>query len=215
MKQSVLFDMDGVIVDSMKYHANAWITVLRDYGVSLENIDIYKREGMSGINSVKDIFNEKKVSFPESDEFNALISKKHKIFEQFTIDVYPCVLELLSFLKDKNIKMALVTGSPRRSVNHMLPEAIFSMFDAIITADDVKNGKPHPDPYLKALLEIDMTPEDSLVIENAPQGVLSANNANIECYAIATTLPSPYLKGASKIFNNHKELLHHLTDVIH
>ena len=65
---AILFDMDGVIVDSMHWHAESWIKAFNEYGIDLIKEDIFKREGMSGIDSIVDIFKEKRIEIPEDDE---------------------------------------------------------------------------------------------------------------------------------------------------
>ena len=83
---AVIFDMDGVLVDSMRYHAEAWMLVLGKHGLDLIDTDIYKREGMTGISSIKDIFVEKHIRIPDENTFNKIIEEKNKIFKSFTID---------------------------------------------------------------------------------------------------------------------------------
>ena len=204
--QSILFDMDGVIVDSMIHHAQSWQSVLSEYGIEINENDIYKREGMTGLKSVKEIFYDYNKVIPQDIEINKLIEKKHKIFEKLEIKIFPQILQLLTLLKKENKSIALVTGSLKRSVDYMLPEKIISYFDIIVTADDVDRGKPDPEPYERAMEGLSASSNNSLVIENAPMGILSAKNANLCCFAIETTLPVEYLKSADLIFKNHTDL---------
>ena len=203
---AVLFDMDGVVVDSMKFHADAWIRVLGEYGIRLEDIDIFKREGMPGRESIEDICLEKGIPVPGVRDLDLLHEKKHVLFEAFSISLYPGIVELLDCLDGRSIAAALVTGSLRRAVEHVLPDEVRSRFRAIITAEDVAHGKPDPDPYLKALEKLSLTAEKSLVVENSPMGVRSACQAGIRCIALETTLPAKYLLGADMIFKNHDGL---------
>ena len=82
-------------------------------------------------------------------------------------------------------------------------------FEAIVTADDVRRFKPNPDPYLKALEKLKQEPEGCLVVENAPAGVQSAKAAGLTCYAVASTLPPPYLQASDRIFPSLKALSDH------
>ncbi len=75
-----------------------------------------------------------------------------------------------------------------------------------MTADDVKKGKPDPEPYLKALHHLGSKPESSVVIENAPMGIRSAKSAGLTCYAIETSLSGEYLHEADLVFHNHQAL---------
>lgn len=208
--KAILFDMDGVVVDSMRFHASAWRQVLGEYGIAVEDIDIYLREGMSGRQSVEDIFREYGRPVPDEARFNELVARKHAIFERNRIALFPCMEEILDHVAAGGLRAALVTGSVRRSVDHVLEGRFLSLFNAVITAEDVSNGKPDPEPYARALERVGVDPSDALAIENAPMGIRSARGAGVTCYAIETTLPRRYLKEADEIFADHCSLLEHL-----
>ncbi len=208
--EAILFDMDGVIVDSMPSHADTWKRVLGEFGLELDDIDIFRREGMSGKQSVEDIFLEKGHTVPGDSEFNGLIAKRHALFEQCQIRLFPLVEEMLAWIGSRSIRAALVTGSPKRSVRHVIPDAVLSRFDAVITAEDVTKGKPDPEPFIRAIDALGVRPERSLIVENSPMGILSARAAGIVCFALETTLPRRYLKDADRIFSGHRELLEYL-----
>ncbi|HSV97869.1 MAG TPA: HAD family phosphatase [Spirochaetota bacterium] len=204
--RSILFDMDGVIVDSMRQHAECWIRVFREHGLTLSTEDIYLREGMSGIGSIIDIFRSKGQAIPSPDEMKSLQERKLELFERHPVHVYPEVNGILEFLSMKGVVLGLVTGSLRRSVNYVLPGSIQERFASIVTVDDIQNGKPHPEPYLKALEEVGFRPEEVLVIENAPLGIASAKSAGLRCFALTTTLDAERLANADRVFSSHKEL---------
>jgi beta-phosphoglucomutase len=206
-RHAILFDMDGVIVDSMRFHAAAWKQVLGEYGVPVNDIDIYLREGMSGRQSVEDIFIEYGRPFPDERAFQELIAKKHVLFESNHIVLFPCVEAILALIKERNMLTGLVTGSLKRSVHHLLDPGVLSKFNVVVTAEDVSKGKPDPEPYALAIEKLGMKPELSLIIENAPMGIRSAKGAGAICYALETTLPARYLKGADKIVRDHLSLL--------
>lgn len=213
MIEAVLFDMDGVIVDSMSHHVETWKRAFLDKGFRIDDIDIYRREGMSGIASVREILFEKGEKDVSDAEIEELMSIKHEYFENITIEVYPDVHRLLDFLYDKQIRMALVTGSGRRSVNHLLNEDLRAMFTAIVTSDDTVKGKPCPEPYLKALELLHVNAESALVVENAPLGIESAKNADLMCLAIQTTLTGYHLEKADRVFLSHLELENYFCSV--
>ena len=204
-KDAIFFDMDGVVVDSMRFHANAWVLALADFGVEAEEIEIYRREGMTGDSSIREIISLCGVN-PDEVDIKSLIEKKHSYFEKYEIKPYDEIYIVLSYLKDKGKKLALVTGSERRSVNHLLDESLSSFFDIIITSDDVLNGKPHPEPYQKAIDGIGIDKNRCLVIENAPMGIISSKKAGLDVIAVETTLPKVELSLADTIVRNHKEL---------
>lgn len=204
--RALLFDMDGVVVESMALHAEAWKQVLGDHGLILDDIDIFRREGMSGRQSVEDIFSEYGIPFPGNDAYLQLEEKKHSLFERNHVNLYPLATDMIVWAKKERILTALVTGSPRRSVEHVVPAEVLSLFDAVITAGDVSKGKPDPGPYLKAMSALGVDAGETLVVENSPMGVLSAKSAGAICFALETTLPARFLAGADRVFGDHAAL---------
>lgn len=203
---AVLFDMDGVVLDSMRYHEAAWREVLLQYGVSVVPEDIYRREGMSGLPSIRDIFIEKKLPVPDDQSLNELIEKKHTLFNRNSIGVFEGIADSLELLKNNKIALGLVTGSHFDTVAAFLPSSVQQFFEVIISADDVHKGKPDPEPYITALNKIQVLPENALIVENAPMGILSAFAAGIFCIAIETTLSAKYLQMAGMIVEDHDAL---------
>jgi beta-phosphoglucomutase len=203
---ALLFDMDGVVVDSMGFHAAAWKQVLGEHGLVLDDIDIFRREGMSGRQSVEEIFTEYGVPFPGDDAYLLLEEKKHSLFERNHITLYPLVRDIIAWAAGESILTALVTGSPRRSVEHMMPADVLALFNAVIAAGDVSRGKPDPESYVKAMRALKAGAGESLVIENSPMGISSAKGAGALCYALETTLPARFLAGADRVFGDHAAL---------
>lgn len=209
---AILFDMDGVIVNSMPYHAIAWQQALRQHGLNVDKIDIYKREGMPGIKSVIEMYTEKNVSIPDQKELQDIQKTKLGIYHEHDkeIKVFDDIPEILQKIKSRKLRMGLVTGSKRKSVDHLLSTELKSYFDIIISGDDVIHGKPHPEPYLLGLDGLGSSVEETLVVENAPMGINSAKAAGLTCYAIETSLPEEYLACSDKVIKNHKELIREL-----
>lgn len=209
--RSILFDMDGVIVDSMPHHADSWIRAFREWGgIELTREDIYRREGMSGAASILDILADKGLPVPPEPEIDRLREIKYRIFEEAVAGIFIGVPILLEMLADADIAMGLVTGSMLRTVRHVLPPHIRSYFRAIVTGSDITHGKPHPEPYLTCLARLGVSPEHALAVENAPMGIRSAKSAGLFCVAIQTTLDARFLVEADMIVRNHDELREYL-----
>ena len=100
--------------------------------------------------------------------------------------------------------LALVTGTSRVELHKILPDPIYSVFNVVITGNDVKHGKPHPEPFLKAIGKIDCPKKDMIVIENAPFGIRSAKKAGLTCVAIETSLPKKFLNEADYVVHSFK-----------
>lgn len=211
--RAVLFDMDGVIVDSMDIHAGSWQSVFGEYGILISKEEIFKREGMSGVASIVDVIKDKGFPVPDEREQAALLEKKLEIFEKHTAGIFPEIEEILRFLSSKGLLLGLVTGSLKRSVLHVLPSRLYNIFDVVVTINDIERGKPHPEPYLTAAGRLSCKPEESLVIENAPLGIQSAKSAGMDCFALKTTLPADYLVMADRTFQNHAELHEYLKKI--
>ncbi len=208
-KNFFLFDMDGVVLDSMHYHALSWIEVGLKYGLKFSKEEIFLYEGAFEKEIVKDLFEKKGVPFSE-EFFRKLIEDYKRIFKikyAWRINPFPEIPRILHFLKSCGKRLAIVTSSSKEFIHEVLKNGIKDFFDVIITAEDVKRRKPYPDPYLAGLEKLDASPESALVIENSPAGVRAAKLAGLPCIAISTTLPATFLKEADFIVSHHGELL--------
>lgn len=203
---SIIFDMDGVVVDGMPYHIESWRKALSNIGISVTNLEIYLMEGMTGEETIKELTNKK--NKPLSDELIKNVLKlKRKIFNDiFTVKLMKGARELLLELQRLNYNLALVTGTHLEVVKKVLKMGLDDVFKIVITGEMVGKGKPDPEPYLKAVNELDVNKENCLVIENAPAGITSAKNAGLACFAVQTSLPKKYLKSADKIFRSIDDL---------
>ena len=204
--KAVIFDMDGVITDTMTYHMHAWKAIFTRHGVRVSKQDIYKREGQRGINSVEEIFSDHGKVF-DLIEGKKILLEKEELFKKIVKKKFIAGSRaFLKTLKRRNFKLALVTGTARHEVHHMLPKEIFGLFDAVVCGCDVRNGKPHPEPYLTALKKLGLKAREALVVENAPFGIQSAKAAGIKCLAIETSLSKKYLNKADHVFHSFAHL---------
>lgn len=204
--KSVIFDMDGVITNTMPDHYRSWKDVLRQEGIDVTYEDIYKREGQTGLSSVTEIFKERRRPLDKKQAAKVLRRKESLFKKNVKTRFIPGARTFLKHLHKKNIRLALVTGTSRHEVHQILPESLRDLFSVIVTGNEVKHGKPHPEPYLKSLQKLKIKPSQAVVVENAPFGILSAKRAGIKCLAIETSLPKQYLHEADMIFPSIKEL---------
>ncbi len=208
--RAVLFDMDGVITHTMPYHYRAWNKVFHEQGLSVPRFEVYKREGQKGIESVREIFAAHGKPFTLK-QGNDILRRKEELFKEIARTRFvPGARAFIHSLSKYHVPMALVTGTDRHEVEKILPKNIYSAFEAIVSGSDVKNGKPHPEPYLRALKRLKTRKKDAVVIENAPLGILSAKKAGLTCFALETSLPKKYLSGADHVFPGFKELSFYL-----
>ena len=199
---TVIFDMDGVIVDGMPYHIKSWKEALSTIDMSVSDLEIYLMEGMTGRETMEIFVKKSNISI--SDETaDKIIKLKRKIFNDiFTVTLIKGIKDFLLELKDRQYNLALVTGTRLEVVKKVLQVGLENIFKVIVTGEMVNKGKPNPEPYLKAVDELKVKKEDCIVIENAPAGITSAKNAGLTCYAVQTSLSEEYLQDADKIFQN-------------
>jgi beta-phosphoglucomutase len=205
MIQAVIFDFDGVIGDTMADNCTAWQKAFEPYGFQLLSADYYRLEGMGRFQIAEYIIEHNKLGLTNVSEIveaKELYYKHHNTFR-----IYDHVNEIFNLLRSHGIGMAIVTGASKSRITEHLGKELSSQLSALITADDVKNTKPHPEPYLKAVAHLGKKAEDCLVIENAILGVMSAKAAGCPCFALETTLTAADLTLADEVFPAHKDLL--------
>jgi beta-phosphoglucomutase len=203
---AVIFDMDGVITNTMPDHYRAWKMVLRKEGIAVTHYEVYSREGQKGLPSLLEIYAARKIPIRLHDA-KIILQKKEALFKRIVkIRYIPGSKSLLRFLQHRGFKLALVTGTARHELQRILSRKIRQRFDVIVTGTDVNNGKPHPEPYLRALKRLGVKAKQAVAIENAPCGILSARRAGLRCLAVTTSLPKTYLTGAYKIFPSLNEI---------
>ncbi|MEK6764787.1 MAG: HAD family phosphatase [Planctomycetota bacterium] len=199
---TIIFDMDGVIVDGMPYHIRSWKEALSTIGMSVSDLEIYLMEGMTGRETME-IFASKSNTSLSDETVENVIKLKRRIFNDiFTVTLMKGVKDFLFELKKRRYNLALVTGTRLEVVKKVLQMGLNDIFKVIVTGERVNKGKPDPEPYLKAVDELGARKEDCIVIENAPAGITSAKNAGLTCFAVQTSLSEEYLKDADKIFQD-------------
>ncbi|MCZ7396418.1 MAG: HAD family phosphatase [Candidatus Methanoperedens sp.] len=212
MLKAVIFDMDGVLVDSMPYHADAWIVVFAEAGIHIRRQDIYGLEGSNHEGIIRLVF-EKAGRTPEPEDFYVLAKKKREIFARINkMEVFEGIYECLNFLKNRCL-LGVVSGSDMGVVMEIIARFFPDRFSAIVTGNDVTAGKPSPEPYLKAVRMVGISNDECIVIENSPLGVESAKRAGLFCIAIPTYVEAQRLKDADVVLEKHnmlKEYLGHL-----
>jgi len=187
--RAVFFDMDGVLFDSMKYHAPAWVKAMHDYNVPFTLYDAYMNEGRTGNSTIDGAFNLTFNRNATEEEKQDIYRLKTKYFEEFPqAEPMPFARELLDKIKTQGFDIYLVTGSAQTSLLNNLQNYFPNIFikERMITAFDVNEGKPSPEPYLKALAKSGYEPWQVCVIENAPLGIKSAHDAGLFTIGVNT-----------------------------
>jgi beta-phosphoglucomutase len=205
--RAILFDMDGVIVDSMPYHFIAWYETLRPLGIQVRCYDIYQREGEKWEISLRDFMRMSGVHLTEQQK-KELFRERQNIFKKyFKRYIFPGAEPVIRALTEAGYPVGLVTATTKSEVLRILPAKIRKYFTGMVTGDMVTRGKPYPDPYLMAARQFGLRPSDCVDVENAPYGIRSAKKAGMYCVAVATSLPRAYLRQANCVIDRIEKLL--------
>lgn len=206
--KAVLFDMDGVLFNSMPNHAESWHRVMKRFGLGLSPEEAYMHEGRTGAATINIVSRRERGYDATVEEIKMIYQAKTEEFNKCPMaERMPGALEVLTKIKAAGLTPMVVTGSGQTSLldrlNHNFPN-IFQA-DLMVTAFDVKYGKPNPEPYLMALKKGGFKPNEALVIENAPLGVQAGVAAGIFTIAVNTgPLPNRVLldEGADLLFHS-------------
>ena len=209
--KAVLFDMDGVLYDSMPNHAVAWQQSMAHFGIRMTARDAYATEGARGIDTIRNLVKAQKGEIITLEEAQRMYDEKTRQFGLLPkAQVMEGALELHEKIHRDGLIICIVTGSGQRPlINRLLKEFPRVTEERLVTAYDVKRGKPLPDPYLMGMEKCGVRPWETIVVENAPLGVKAGNAAQAFTIAINTgILPDETLweAGADIVLSGMPEL---------
>lgn len=206
-----LFDMDGVLYDSMPNHAKAWHDSMAEYGIHMSEAEAYAFEGMRGFETIKIVAGRqwgREITEDESVEMYRVKSAHYAACP--TAPMMLGTYELQQAMKQHGLRIGVVTGSGQHSLLERVQrdyEGLLSP-EIFVTALNIKRGKPAPDPYLMGMQMADTQPWQTIVVENAPLGVKAGVAAGCLTVAVNTgPLPDNMLTdcGADLLFHSMEE----------
>ncbi len=197
--RGIMFDMDGVLFDSMPYHAKAWAGVCNAYGLTMTEEEVYMNEGRTGYSTINWLTRRQWGRDTTAEEVERLYALKSKAFNSFPeARKMPGAEPLLRQITSAGRMVCVVTGSGQASLLDRLTSNFPGIFreDRIVSSRDVEHGKPHPEPYLRGLGKMGLRPWEAVVVENAPLGVHAGVAAGVFTIAANTgPLPDSVLSG--------------------
>ncbi len=204
--RGVIFDLDGVIVDSSIFHFGAWQRWAREVGIIEEVDEEWFREHHGKRN---DAIITATLGLISETELEAHATRKEEYFRELArgkLEPLPGVSTLVEELVSDEWGLAIGTSTPRENLDLVLNELPFSSaFTATACGSEVTHGKPAPDIFLRAAELLELPPERCVVVEDAPSGVAAARAGGFACLAVATTRPRELLSEANLLLDSLEE----------
>jgi len=205
-KEAVLFDFDGVVVNTEPLYERAERKLFEEYGINISEDEWKLFKGISE----NAFYNYIKRRFNIKDPVDVLKKKGRDYLKQEFLDHIDYVDGFLQFYNSirKKYRTALVTSTSGSVLKWIFENTkIENMFDIIITSHDVRNTKPHPEPYIKACLKLSVKPDKVVAIEDTIVGIKSAISAGIDTIGLTTTFSRDEIKEVTRyIANNYGEV---------
>jgi beta-phosphoglucomutase len=203
--KGVIWDMDGVLIDSMEIHFKIWEQIFSEYNVGFARKDFNRHFGTTNLETIQTVLGNK-LSFKES---RALAEKKQLLFEQQAIteaQLIPGVDQWLQFFYERNIPQAVASSNAQRFIEAVAENKKISHFFKTLVSAEGLASKPDPAVFLESARLISARPESCLVFEDAVAGVEGAKRAGMKCIAITTTNSEAALKKADLIIPSFSAL---------
>jgi beta-phosphoglucomutase family hydrolase len=194
--KAVIWDLDGVIVDTGRFHLSAWRQLSEEMGFYFTAEDFRRVFGLRDSDAIR------RVLAPDisADEVEALAERKEAIFRaevKGKIKPLPGVLPLLHSLKENGFRLALASSTVPENIKMLLSSlGIEQLFDCLVSGRDVSRGKPDPEGFLLAAKRLGVEPGSCVIVEDAIDGVRAAKAAGMKCVAVANTHPRESLSAA-------------------
>lgn len=196
--RAVLWDLDGVLVDSAPFHFQAWRELFASLGREFSEADFRRTFGLRNDAILHDVLGD----LPPA-EIERLGKRKEELFRQAArgnITALPGALALLRLLRERGFRLALVSSTPHANIELVLRSlGVEASFDAIVGEEDVSRGKPDPEGFLLAAERLGVPPEECVVIEDAPAGVEAAKRAGMRCVGVHRGRPREALAQADLV----------------
>jgi HAD superfamily hydrolase (TIGR01509 family) len=190
-----LFDLDGVLADSMPQHARAYQAALAPYQVTIAQAEVFRREGMNARAVAQELLAERGIRVDDAEARRLGDAKQAAFRAMGRVPLMEGAEACLDALRGGGVRCAVVTGTSRENAAFILGP-LAARFDAIVADGDYHRSKPDPEPYLAGASKLHVAPKDCAVVENAVHGVHAARAAGMACLALPSTMPADELQAA-------------------
>jgi beta-phosphoglucomutase len=203
--KTVIFDLDGTLIDNNSYHRQTWEKYLEKIGKRISEEEFNANmNGRTNADAIRYIFG-KEIAEKEAMKYTLEKEALYREIYQPFIKPVPGLIDFLETLKSKNIPMAIATSGIQPNIDFMFENIpIEKYFKAVVNSSHIKRGKPDPEIYLKTASLLDVPPQNCLVFEDAVVGIRSAKAAGMKVIAIATTQPKEELSEADIIVDDYQ-----------
>jgi len=188
-QKAFIFDMDGVLVDNMRMHAQSWVDLFADYGLLGLDPERYLVEtaGMKGLDVLR-YFLDPSISPEEADKLTELKDILYRVMNRNDIVAMPGLEAFLERAANAGVRLGIGTGAGPKNIDYVLGlTGLTPRFEAVVGAHMVKHGKPHPETFLQVAERLGADPANCIVFEDALPGAEAAAAAGMSCVAVTTT----------------------------
>ncbi|SEF95655.1 sugar-phosphatase [Thermomonospora echinospora] len=202
---AAIFDLDGTLIHTEPRNRVLWTRLFERHGVAHDEALIASFAGRRGHEVLAELLHLFPGRTVEELFRQAIEYEEHPDWPD--AEPVPGAVELVHSLHAEGVPLGLVTSGMRPYAHGLLEElGITRLLDVIVTADDVRNGKPHPEGYLAACAHLAVSPARAVAFEDAPAGVAAAKAAGMAVVAVATTMPAARLSQADRIVADLREV---------
>jgi len=204
MTKAVLWDLDGVLVDTAPFHFQAWQELFQSVGKGFADADFRRTFGLRNDAILTDILGEL-----TSAEVERLAQRKEELYRDKVagrVAAIPGAIDLLRRLQQRGRKIAIVSSTTRENVRVVLSSlGLEGVFEAVVAEEDAPKGKPDPQGFLVAAEKLGVAAAECVVIEDAPGGVEAAKRAGMRCIGVTTSRPREALASADLVVDRLEE----------